>query len=256
MILSAATPIALLAILHVVDNDNVPACLADNFYGIFGQQSLFKLADVACLDLVPASSGGGSFVPLYSHQQQLVWIQESSVDDSLRTPEYEYEVAQFLGQFHAHEPISSGPQATLFDHSASLIHRSDHFVILAVSDERAADALSAYLPRFWKAAPIPASPVSFLPVPETAVQHVRDLLASLRFDPFVAGIVGRISVDQLRKDIRFLTNEDGESGIVSRHSFHDGSRVAARWIKQQFEETGATCRFMEFMEGFAPNVIW
>ena len=117
---------------------NVPACLADNFYGIFGQRSLFKLSDVACLVLVPASSDGGSFIPLYSHQQHLVWIQESSVDDSLCTLEYEYEVAQFLCQFHgAHESISTGPQTTFLDHSVSLIHRSDHFVILAVPDERA-----------------------------------------------------------------------------------------------------------------------
>jgi len=118
-----------------------------------------------------------------------------------------------------------------------------------------ADALTAYLPRFWKAAPIPASPVSFLPVSETAVKRVRDLLASLRFDPLAAGIIGGISVEQLRKDIRFLTNEDGESGIVSRHSFHEGSRIAATWIKQQFEQTGATCRLVAF-EDFAPNVIW
>ena len=255
--LSAATPIALLALLHVVDNNHVPPCLAVNFYGIFGQQSLFKLADVACLDQLPASFDGGSLVPLHSHQQQLVWIQESSIDNSLRTLEYESEVAQFLGQFPEHEPLSSsGAQTTLFDHSASLVYRNDHSAILAVADERAANALTVRLPRFWKAAPIPASPVSFIPVPEAAVQHVRDLLASLRFDPLVAGIVGGVSVEQMRKDVRFLTNEDGTSGIVSRHSFHQGARIAARWIKQQFEEAGATCRLMQFRAGFAPNVIW
>ncbi|KAL4071558.1 hypothetical protein V8B97DRAFT_1870918 [Scleroderma yunnanense] len=255
MMLSAATPVVLLAVLHAVDNV-VPACLADSFYGIFGQQSLFKLTDVTCLDFLPSTSNEGLLVPLPFHQQQLVWIQESSIDDSLRTPKYESEVAQFLGQFHANEPLSSSDaQTVLFDHGASLVHRGDHSAILAVVDEHAVDALTMYLPRFWKAAPIPASPVSFLPVPGTAVQHVRDLLASLHFDPLIAGIVNGISVEQLRKDIRFLTNEDGESGIVSRHSFHEGSRVAARWIKQQFEETGASCRLMSFLDGFAPNVI-
>jgi len=166
--LSAATPIARVSPSCMWQTTtNVPACLADNFYGIFGQRSLFKLSDVACLNLTPASSDGGSFIPLYSHQQQLVWIQESSVDDSLRTLDYESEVAQFLSQFQgAHEPISTGPQTTFLDHSASLIHRSDHFVILTVPEERAADALTAYLPRFCKAASIPALPVSFLPVPE------------------------------------------------------------------------------------------
>ena len=116
---------------------------------------------------------------------------------TLRTLESESEVAQFLSQFHgAHEPTSTGPQTTFLDHSASLIHRSDHFVILAVPDARAADALTAYLPRFCKAASIPASPVLFLPVPETAVKHVRDLLASLRFDPLAVGIIGEAAAQE------------------------------------------------------------
>jgi len=141
--------------------------MSDNFYGILGRRSLFKPSDARLSRPRPSLFGWGFFVLLYSNQQQLVWTQESSVDDSLRTLEYESKVVQFLDQFHgAYDLISTGPQTTFLDHSASLIHRSDHFVILAVPDERAADALTAYPPRFWKAASIPALPVSFLPVPE------------------------------------------------------------------------------------------
>lgn len=57
-------------------------------------------------------------------------------------------------------------------------------------------------------------------------------------------------------DIRFLTGEDGASGIVSRHSFAKGSRVAAKWIQARIENTGATCELRDFLTGFAPNVIW
>jgi len=45
---------------HHLACDNDPACLADNFYRIFSQWSLFKLSDVACLILVPASRMGAS----------------------------------------------------------------------------------------------------------------------------------------------------------------------------------------------------
>jgi hypothetical protein len=38
-------------------------------------------------------------------------------------------------------------------------------------------------------------------------------------------------VPQMINDIRFLTGEDGVSGIESRHSFAEGSRVAASWLK-------------------------
>ena len=67
----------------------------------------------------------------------------------------------------------------MFDHSAFVVCREYYFAILAVSDERAVGDLTVSLPCFWKAAPIPALPISFISVPE-AQGH--DLLVSLRFD--------------------------------------------------------------------------
>lgn len=264
MILNPATPVALLAILRASDvSPNIPPCLANNFHGIFGQQSVFKISDFACFDLLPAFVDEGSVLPLHLPEdgpQQLVWIQQSSIDDSLRTPEYEAEVADFDdwlvsekrvaypdGQTILLEGTKSGP--------LSLVYRNANSSIVAVADLDAAHVLSSRLPRFWKASPIPASPVSYFPVPDTAIERVRDILVSLRFDALVAGIVNGISVEQMRRDIRYLTNEDGTSGIQSRHSFHHGSRIAAEWLKTQFEDAGAACRFMDFLEGFAPNVV-
>ncbi|KAG6330593.1 hypothetical protein ID866_8496 [Astraeus odoratus] len=259
-------PVALLTILRAADirPDNAPACLANNFYGTFGEQSVFKLSDLTCLDLLPSSlDGGGSLVPLDLpdvEQKQLVWLQESSIESTLRTPDYEAEVADFARWLVSHEPYSTGQgQTVLLEHGApgpvSLVYEGADSAIVAVADQSAAHALSAYLPRYWKASPIPPAPVSYLPVPDAAVEHVRDLLATLRHDPLVASIVGGISVDQLRRDIRYLTNEDGRSGIVSRHSFHQGSRVAAAWLREQFEDAGATCDLVPFSPGFAPNVV-
>ncbi|KAI6001719.1 hypothetical protein EDC04DRAFT_2871932 [Pisolithus marmoratus] len=108
-----------------------------------------------------------------------------------------------------------------------------------------AHILSTRLPRFWKALPIPALAVSYLPVPKTAIERVRDIPGSLRFDALVAGIVSGISVDQMHRDIRYLTNEDGTSDIASRHSFHHARDSLP----------SAACSFMPFLEGFAPNII-
>lgn len=62
-------------------------------------------------------------------------------------------------------------------------------------------------------------------------------------------------MDLMRHNIRHLTGEDGQ-GIMSRHSFSEGARVAADWIQGEFEKSGAKCRQEKFLEGYSPNVIW
>ncbi|KAI5984794.1 Zn-dependent exopeptidase [Pisolithus marmoratus] len=264
MILNPAMPVALLAILHASEvRPNFPPCLASNFYGIFGQQSVFKISDSACLELLPISVDEGSVVPLFlpdDGPQQLFWIQESAIDNSLRTPEYEAEAANFIDWLVSDKRIAyPDGQTILFEGGkpapVSLVYRTANSGVVAVADQGTARILSTRLPRFWKALPIPASPVPYLPVPDTAIERVRDILVSLRFDALVASIVNGTSVEQMHKDIRYLTYEDGTSGIASRHSFHHGSRIAAEWLKTQFEDAGAACSFMPFLEGFAPNII-
>ncbi|KAF8204559.1 hypothetical protein BJ912DRAFT_938684 [Pholiota molesta] len=115
--------------------------------------------------------------------------------------------------------------------------------------------IDTLLPPFWKARILPETPVEYVPVPEPAVEAVRDILSKLAFDPVVASIVGNISIPQIKKDIRYLTGEDETSGIISRHSFSNGAIVAAEWLKARVEETGASCRLAPFLTGFAPNVI-
>ncbi|KAF8841016.1 Zn-dependent exopeptidase [Paxillus ammoniavirescens] len=254
------SPVALFAVPYTADilNHNLPGCLTNNFYGIFGEQAVFKLTDAACLDTQLVQHESGVFVPL--QHQQLVWIQQSAIDVSLQTPEYDAEVDDFLRWLRTEDAVPPSDHQTVLltpDASSplSLVYLNGRSGIVAVPDDDAAYALSSFLPQFWKASPIPSTPVAYLPVPEHAVDHIRDLLAFLRFDPVVASIVDGLSATQMRKDIRYLTNEDGESGIVSRHSFASGSRVAADWLKGQFEEAGATCELRYFLEGFAPNVV-
>ncbi|KAI6004961.1 hypothetical protein EDC04DRAFT_2611613 [Pisolithus marmoratus] len=45
------------------------------------------------------------------------------------------------------------------------------------------------------------------------------------------------------------------AGITSKHSFSDGSRVAAECLKTQSEDRGAVFRFTPFLEGLAFNLV-
>ena len=111
--------------------------------------------------------------------------------------------------------------------------------------------LDMYLPRFFEPVLIPEEPLP-LPFEHKEDPRIEEILANLRFDADVASILSGLSLTQMVDDVRWLTGE--ASNIISRHSFSDGSRVAANWLKKQFEGTGAVCDFQTFIEGFAPNI--
>ncbi|KAI6020550.1 putative aminopeptidase [Pisolithus marmoratus] len=76
-----------------------------------------------------------------------------------------------------------------------------------------------------------------------------------RVDALVTGIVHGTSAENIRKGIRYLTDEDRTLAIAPMHSFPGSSRAPAKWLKTQFEYTGAACRFTLFLEGLAFNVF-
>ncbi|KZT69425.1 Zn-dependent exopeptidase [Daedalea quercina L-15889] len=127
-------------------------------------------------------------------------------------------------------------------------------MVISVAPE-VARTLDIRLPRLWKSTPIPQQPVPYVPVSSTAVQRVKAIAASVKFDPVVASIVGNISIPQMRKDVRYLTGEDPSSGIMSRHAFSKGALQAAAWLQEQFQSTGASCELKPFLRGFSPNVV-
>ncbi|KAJ3972025.1 Zn-dependent exopeptidase [Lentinula raphanica] len=245
------------------------SCLSGNLLGNYRNgyslQSVF-ITDEECISSWAAQTESLSavFTPAVQGFRQLVWIAEEAIDDSLKVPTSEDQLDLFL------ERLSSPPQAqdeetfldsnqdvfieTSKDTGFQLLYRGSSAALLSVPS-RVALHLDTVLPRFWKSTPVPSFPIEFIPIPPSSIEPMKSVLANLAYDSSVATIVDSISVPQMRNDIRFLTGEDGQSGIVSRHSFSQGSRVAAAWLKQRFEETGATCRLMSFMQGFAPNVI-
>ncbi|KAI0946051.1 hypothetical protein AcV7_010132 [Taiwanofungus camphoratus] len=260
MLVNAAVPLALLLITPYNPSVlTVDSCLSNSYYGIYGGQSVF-VTDADCLE--SSTDAGflneGSLAPL-EDVQQLVWLEHKAVDESIIPATFVDELDVFLAELsQAESPtvVLDGQQTIMGArrNSMQILSRTPSSALVSVPPE-VAHTLDTALPRFWKSTPLPLAPVPFIPVPSNAINHVKDILASLKFDPVIASIVNNISVPQMVKDIRYLTGEDPSSGIVSRHSFSQGARQAAAWLKERFEETGASCELKPFLTGFAPNVV-
>ncbi|KAJ7713705.1 Zn-dependent exopeptidase [Mycena metata] len=239
------------------------SCLSASYYGNFNDGPLTNsifMPDVACLDAwsAQALAAQASIAKATKDIQQLVWVEQEAVEPSLMaaTRSFRNEFDAFLHRLsrpkHARgQEVLGVPERKM---GYDLLYRTPTAALLSVS-AATARSIDTILPRFWKSTLVSTTPVSFLPVPADALKHVKHVLSTLEFNPEIAAIVDSISVPQMINDIRFLTGEDGVSGIMSRHSFSEGSRVAADWLKSRFEDTGATCELQPFLLGFAPNVI-
>ncbi|KAG7447570.1 Zn-dependent exopeptidase [Guyanagaster necrorhizus] len=247
------------------------SCLSTSYYGTYRDGSTYQAVyapEHACMDnwlsdfAAESATISGAFQPV----QQLVWVEEESVDETLKSQAVSLDAG--LDSFL--ERLSLSPYRTLDqaleDHEQDvlvygkeeqhyeLFYRSPHAALLSVSHDKAR-IIDTLLPRFWRSIILPTSPVDYIPIPLYATQRIRDVITGVKFDPVVASLVNSLSVTQMKNDIRFLTGEDGKSGIVSRHSFAEGSRIAASWLKHQIEDTGAVCELKPFLSGFAPNVV-
>jgi hypothetical protein len=259
---------ALLLIPFTPSLFNNHSCLSSVFFGNLQDGgkllSIFR-PDALCLSESTSQTLAltTSFVEATSEIQQLVWLTQTAIDDSLiyQTPSLGSEFDAFLNTLsmasysHDGKPAQEVIPQSQRQPGYEVRYRTPSAALLSVSHEKAS-IIDSLLPRFWKSTLLPTTPVSYIPIPPSATKHVEQILATLQFDPVVASIASSLSVTQMKDDIRFLTGEDGESGIVSRHSFAPGALVAASWLKDRFEETGATCKLLPFLPGYAPNVIW
>jgi hypothetical protein len=240
-------------------------CLGTSFYGSYGARpiSVF-LPDPSCTNsfIDNSSATSASIIPVSGEIQQLVWLEQQAVDDSLKfgTATFRDDLDSLLEQLtrDAMSQVQGQDQEIIASSgskdSVEVFYRTPTSLLFSVKPE-SARTIDMILPRFWKSTLLPTSPIPFIPVPSPAVTHVRRLLSTVKYESRVASIVDDISLPQMLNDIKFLTGEDGKSGIVSRHSFAQGSRVAAAWLKDRFESTGARCQLKPFLDGFAPNVV-
>jgi hypothetical protein len=240
---------------HITSND----CLAHNYFGTYGSHNVF-IPPESCVDSFASTDDIPS---VYIHPgSELVWVEQAALEPYLLT-DYPFSLPSLQRYLAAlidtNSTISDSPAGGQQPLSSPIekrpLHHTSTSALLALSPAHTRQ-LSLVLPPTWRIYVLSAKPYPFPAVPEPAIARVRDILNSLRFDPDVARIVSNISLPQARNDIRFLTGEDGRSGIQSRHSFSDGSRFAAQWLKVRFEETGADCELRPFRDEFAPNVIW
>jgi hypothetical protein len=247
-----------LAVLVVFPHDHPDIssnkCLAQSYLGTYGTQSVFAPPESCVNSFAPAAD-----VPhVHLHPDaQLVWLEQAKLEQRLLA-DHPFSLNTLKGYLglptdareSTYGSIQQQPLGPAEDY---ILHHTSTSALLALSPARVRD-LSLILPPTWRIYVLPSRPI--LPVPEPAITRVRDILATLKFNPEVAKIVSNISLPQIQHDIRYLTGEDGKSGIESRHSFSSGAGVAAEWLKTRFEETGANCELRPFSSGFAPNVIW
>ncbi|KAJ7229409.1 Zn-dependent exopeptidase [Mycena haematopus] len=240
------------------------SCLRSSYYGNYNDGQTTNgifMPDIACLDSWSSQTlaSSASIVEAKHDIHQLVWVEQEAVDYSLiaATPSFQSEFDSILQRLAAPKRARLGREQEVLatpEMEYELLYQTPTAALLSVS-ESTARTIDSILPRFWKSSLVSTTPVDFTPVPAEALKTVKEVLSNLRFDPEIAGIVDSISVPQMINDIRFLTGEDGISGIMSRHSFAEGSLVAANWLKDRFQDTGATCELQPFLQGFAPNVI-
>jgi hypothetical protein len=234
-------------------------CLTQNYLGTYGTQSVFTPPQ-SCLSSV-ASTIDVPTLPIHP-DSQFVWVEQAALEEYLIDYPFSPQSLQgYLGSLpdihgtaYDSHPDNQQPLSSPIERQHILYHASTS-ALLALSPSHVSQ-LSHILPPTWRIYVLPSKPFPYLPVPESAIARVRDLLLSLKFKPDVAKIVSNISLAQMRNDVRFLTGEDSRSGIESRHSFSSDARVAVEWLKVRFQETGALCELQSFLPGFAPNVIW
>lgn len=81
----------------------------------------------------------------------------------------------------------------------------------------------------WDPLPSPSNLASLSAAPK----WLEDALDNLRFSVLIDALIQDVSADDIEKDVRHLTNEDGKAGWMTRHSFTQGAKDAAKWIQRE-----------------------
>jgi hypothetical protein len=237
------------------------SCLADRYYGTYDGQSLFMLdSDFHCDPSGPGLELGreSDTISVYPHHELLflkkMEIEGAIVDEAALFGGLERLAAQTRDSDGAATP---GAQWPLTNHAPmySIPYHKGYSAILSISPHLL-PYIDQALPPSYKAYALPKIPLPLRRVPEEAKGRIRRWTDSVEYDDDIDRIVKGLPVSQLLRDVRYLTGEDPGSPILSRSSFSEGARLAAEWILEQIEETGAYCELKQFLPGFAPNVVW
>jgi hypothetical protein len=250
-------------VLLVTDGLNDASSFSGCGAGYFGTYHAKRPVSIyigpsSCNSFGSLSSGSLVDLATVSEEQSLVWVEEVAVEPTLRQQEpsfqeilnaWDDQVDMISSQIGVQTVLNTGT-----NFKPTIIWRAQDAAIIAVQTSQIG-TIDMYLPRFWEAITLPSQPFPGKRLTPESDERLSKIVSKLHFNPDVAAILSSISAAQMYFDIRWLTGEGSDSPIVSRHSFSDGSRAAASWIKSKFQDSGATCEYMEFLDGFAPNVI-
>ncbi|KAG8946756.1 hypothetical protein FRC04_011412 [Tulasnella sp. 424] len=253
-------------------------CLNGAFYGRYGR----PLRDVyivspECAIQAAGVKASGSMAYLEDDEDAgedrlLVWLQDAGVDESLRKDEDPVlsdmsivpkllDIAERksrsagVGKGEEGLVVQEGAQFAIPKESESRLHYLDKNSALISIPPSRLGTLDTFLPRFIVPILLPTTPLLPKPIDPHAVARIQAIISALKFNPSIAAVLSSLSTERMAKDARWLTAENADSEILSRHSFTEGAKVAAEWIQGEVEKSGAVCELRSFREGFAPNVI-
>lgn len=252
--------------LLVTSVDQAPpsdSCFSQSYYGTYDGNKVY-MPSVACLeesvDLL--ISGHLAEVP---NSEELLWVGQRDVEASLKRETLLDEFGAFLEKvtnevpLHAEDTKFDAPllqiPLTRIAPAAEILYQTPTSALLAIHPPYSRQ-LDFILPSSFKPTLLPSEPLNDIPVSDDSVDRVREILRSMKYDEAINEIVSNISIKQMKNDITFLTGEAKDSVIESRHSFSEDIMIAADWLQEQMEGTGATCIQKKYLLGFAPNVIW
>ncbi|CAG7847752.1 Peptide hydrolase {ECO:0000256/RuleBase:RU361240} {ECO:0000256/RuleBase:RU361240} [Serendipita indica DSM 11827] len=181
----------------------------------------------------------------------LFWVEEIVTDGQLRAQSHGAPKIFIESVIDSHQVSLSGSRTA----PGKILWFSETAAILSIPEDQIS-TLDMHLSPLWEAVRIPVDPLPIKASTESdSDKRLRKILSTVHFNPDISSILSSISLARMLFDIRWLTGEASDSPIISRHSFSDGARVAAKWIRSKMEEYGAACEYMDFLEGFAPNII-
>lgn len=236
------------------------SCLEDRYYGTYGDQSLYMVDTTSHCDLsgLKLELGWETGLIVVNPNHELLFLKRMEISGPISD---EDTLVSGLEGLFAHmtdaTPATPGAQWPLIKTAPmySILYHTGYSAILSISPQFLPYVDKA-LPSSYKAYAISKIPLPFRRVSEDAKERIRRWADSVEYDDDIAWIVDGLPVSQLREDVRYLTGEDSYSPIRSRSSFSEGGHLAAEWIAEQIQETGAKCELKRFLPGFSPNVIW
>jgi hypothetical protein len=237
---------------------DLPACLRDGYYGVYGSVGEPDHVFISSEDCVLGSEGAlgnafqsGSIVVLDKaiSKQVLVWVGEAGVEQHMALGVAATDSVYETILDNLEQLVGPEENSLLGDSSQSaftipgkfekpvLYHQSRHSMILGVP-EGTMGIIDKIVPGHLSLVAIPsqAYPLAFgqdsygAPVPQYLIDNLVNITSGLKFSSKVDQVLDALDYRELVRSVRYLTGESG-SGIVSRHSFSPGSRIAAKWIK-------------------------